>query len=215
MRPPIPLVLVASERAQCRLARWAINSKSPPALKSFISTFLSHTCRTFYHPYTSPLPTRGAPARRCVPRSPATSPARARAVPGAPCRARAGPPRPVPGPCPGPVPSAGPVPGRVARARPVPGGPCRVPCRVPGPCRATCPERIYRAGTPVPAVPGPRPGTGPSCRHCRGPSHIYTVLSEYSCILNYCSPLLDLALRELIISHFRRWPRAARPLDTS
>lgn len=107
---------------------------------------------------------RGGPAQRCVPRSPATSPARARAVPGAPCRARAGPPRPVPGPCPGPVPSAGPVPGRVARARPVPGGPCRVPCRVPGPCRAACPERIYRAGTPVPAVPGPRPGAVPSCR---------------------------------------------------
>ena len=116
------------------------------------------------HRLRTATPPGGAPARRCVPRSPATSPARARAVPGAPCRARAGPPRPVPGPCPGPVPSAGPVPGRVARARPVPGGPCRVPCRVPGPCRATCPERIYRAGTPVPAVPGPRPGAGPSCR---------------------------------------------------
>ena len=82
----------------------------------------------------------GATVRAAVPgHVPGPCPGRARAVPGAPCRARAGPPRPVPG----------------------------APCRVPGPCRAACRERIYRAGTPVPAVPGPRPGAGPSCR---GPS---------------------------------------------
>ena len=53
-----------------------------------------------------------------------------------------------------------------------------MPCRVPGPCRAACPERIYRAGTPVPAVPGPRPGAGPSCR---GPFEYEAYLL---CILN-------------------------------
>ena len=42
--PPRPLVVVASERDQRRLVRWAINSKSSPASKSCgILTFLSHT----------------------------------------------------------------------------------------------------------------------------------------------------------------------------
>ena len=68
----------------------------------------------------------------------------------------------VPGPCPGRARGSVPGPCRAspARARPVPGA----PCLVPGPCRAACPERIYRAGTPVPAVPDPRPGAAPSRR---------------------------------------------------
>jgi len=66
---------------------------------------------------------RGGPARRCVPQSPATPPARARPVPGAraECRARAGPraggafavPEP---PCP-PSPAPAPGPDRRAGAR--------------------------------------------------------------------------------------------------
>ena len=109
---------------------------------------------------------RAGRARQRLPRS------RCRARPAVPAR-----PRPRAGPvpaCPGGV-------RRAAcrdRARPragtgpapccgVPGPASPAPCRVPGPCRAACRERIYRAGTPVPAVPGPRPGAGPSCR---GPS---------------------------------------------
>ena len=82
---------------------------------------------------------RGAPARRCVPRSPATSPARARAVPGAraECRARAGPRGPCPararGPVPSAVPRAGPVPGHVPGAH--------LPCRNPRARRPRPPSR--------------------------------------------------------------------------